>query len=63
MSEFAGKGGSLPLAPIPLTTPEESEQAQPSPLRSGISATPSAGAPATPHAKDCRGGEAVPKRA
>ena len=36
-------GGSLPLVPIPLTTPEESEQAQPSPLRSGISATPSAG--------------------
>ena len=37
------KGGSLPLAPIPLTTLEKSEQALPSPLRSGISATPSAG--------------------
>ncbi|WP_296327758.1 DNA repair helicase XPB [uncultured Treponema sp.] len=44
------KGESLPLAPIPLTTPEESEQAQPSPLRSGISATPSprGSAPKTP---------------
>ncbi|MCR4823318.1 MAG: GTP cyclohydrolase, FolE2/MptA family [Treponema sp.] len=34
------EGESLPLAPIPLTTPEKSEQALPSPLRSGISATP-----------------------
>ena len=43
------KGESLPLAPIPLTTQEESEQAQPSPLRSGISATPSTGdTPVTP---------------
>ena len=38
------EGESLPLAPIPLTTPEKSEQALPSPLRSGISATPSPGA-------------------
>ena len=45
-----GEGGSLPLAPIPLTTPEKSEQALPSPLRSGISATPSprGKAPKTP---------------
>ena len=44
------EGGSLPLAPIPLTTPEKSEQALPSPLRSGISATPSprGKAPKTP---------------
>ncbi|WP_294429551.1 ATP-grasp domain-containing protein [uncultured Treponema sp.] len=34
-------GESLPLAPIPLTTQENAEQVQPSPLRSAISATPS----------------------
>lgn len=45
-----GEGGSLPLAPIPLTTPEKSEQALPSPLRSGISATPSAGSNAARNA-------------
>ena len=41
---------TLPLAPIPLTTQEKSEQALPSPLRSGISATPSprGAAPKTP---------------
>ena len=44
------QGEVSPSAPIPLTTPEESEQAQPSPLRSGISATPSprGSAPKTP---------------
>ena len=36
-------GGSLPLAPIPLTTRKRPEQARSLPLRSGISATPSAG--------------------
>ena len=46
-----GEGGSLPLAPIPLTTPEKSEQALPSPLRSGISATPSAGSNAARNAR------------
>ena len=35
-------GGSLPLAPIPLTTRKRPEQARSLPLRSGISATPSA---------------------
>ena len=47
----SSKGESLPLAPIPLTTQEKSEQALPSPLRSGISATPSAGTPASLHSK------------
>ena len=43
------QGEVSPSATIPLTTPEESEQAQPSPLRSGISATPSTGdTPVTP---------------
>ena len=45
----SSKGESLPLSPIPLTTQEKSEQALPSPLRSGISATPSTGdTPVTP---------------
>ncbi len=43
------EGESLPLAPIPLSSQEKSEQALPSPLRSGIYATPSTGAsPRTP---------------
>ena len=49
MQNAESQGEGSPSATIPLTTPEESEQAQPSPLRSGISATPSTGdTPVTP---------------
>ena len=49
MQNAESQGEVSPSATIPLTTPEESEQAQPSPLRSGISATPSTGdTPVTP---------------
>ena len=50
--QLAMGGESLPHAPIPFTTQEKSEQARSSPLRSGISATPSPRAcrPKTRHA-------------
>ena len=45
------KGGCLPLAAIPLTTQKKPELARTSLLRSGISATPSAGTPASLQSK------------